>query len=111
MKFQFSYKGRKIELDARVCDNPLSQAIGLMFKKNSRPLLFTFNRDVNLSIHSFFCKPFICIWFLGENIVDIQNVKPWRISVKPKKRFDKFLEIPKNHKNFEKIKRILRIKS
>ena len=51
-------KKTKVEL----CDTPWKKFRGLMFRKNSPPLLFIFDKEKNLSIHSLFCKPFIAIW-------------------------------------------------
>ena len=58
-------KGKIIE--AKVCNNIFQQARGLMFKKNSKPLLFVFKNYKKRAIHSFFCKPFIAIWFNNNN--------------------------------------------
>ena len=35
---------------------------GLMFKKNSQPLLFDLKHSQRFSIFSLFCKPFRAIW-------------------------------------------------
>jgi uncharacterized membrane protein (UPF0127 family) len=71
-----------------------------MFRKNSPALLFYFKKDSNDSIHSFFCKKFIAIWFNDGKIVDVKYVLPWKISVKPGKSFDKLLEVPSTNKYF-----------
>jgi uncharacterized membrane protein (UPF0127 family) len=105
MKFEFNHKGKKEKLDVEVCDNIFSKARGLMFKKKSKPLLFVFNRPTREAIHSFFCVKFIAIWFMNNKIVDVKIVNPWKISVRPKQKFNKLLEIPFNDYNFEKISR------
>jgi uncharacterized membrane protein (UPF0127 family) len=103
MKFSFTYNKKKTEINVKHCKNFFQKAIGLMFKRNSPPLLFTFRRPTKASIHSFFCQPFIAVWFNNNNIVDIKLIKPWHLSVKPDSRFDKLLEIPSNDKHFKAL--------
>lgn len=103
MKLNFIYKNRKFSLDAEVCDNILSQARGLMLKKNSKPLLFIFKKARRRAIHSFFCLPFTAIWFNENEIIDVKSVNPWRFSIKPKEKFDKLLEIPSNDISFRQF--------
>ena len=100
MKFDFNYKKRKFSLDTDVCDSILSQARGLMFKKDSKPLLFVFKTAKRRAIHSFFCLPFVAVWFNGNKIVDVKLIKPWIVSIKPEKMFDRLLEIPFNDKHY-----------
>ena len=100
MDFQFRYNNQDFKMDVKVCDNILARALGLMFRQQSKPLLFLFGQPVSEPIHSFFCVPFICIWFLGDKIVDVQLVKPWRMFVRPNEPFDRFLEIPFNYPSF-----------
>jgi hypothetical protein len=78
-----------------------------MFRGKSKSLLFIFNEAVSESIHSFFCVDFICIWFKGGKIVGVKLVRPWRIFIKPQEKFDKFLEIPCNDKNFNLISKLI----
>lgn len=111
MNFEFNYNKKRNIIDVRICDNYFSKASGLMFRKNSKPLLFIFKKKNNSSIHSFFCIPFIGIWFDGDKIVDIKYVRPWRINVSSKNKFDKLLEIPRNNSNFDKFKLLQKIKS
>jgi len=99
--FSFNYKGKKYFLDVIKCDNLYSRMIGLMFKRKSKPLLFVFNKPVNLSIHSFFCVPFIAIWFDEGKIIDKKYVSQWKINIKPKAKFDKLLEIPVGNNEFK----------
>ena len=107
MKFNFKYKGKNFNIDVEKCENYFSRASGLMFRKKSKPLLFIFNGKTKQAIHSFFCVPFIAVWFDGEKIVDAKFVKPWRFSVKPKEKFDKLLEIPVNDENFNAIRLLI----
>lgn len=103
-QFNFNYKGKTFNIDVETCDNYLSRALGLMFRKKSKPLLFIFEKLNKQAIHSFFCIPFIAVWFDNDKIIDIKLVKPWRISVFPSSKFDRLLEIPVNDKNFDILK-------
>ena len=93
MKFNFNYKGKNVDLDVEECKTMWQKMKGLMFRKKSKPLLFYFSKKTNEPIHSFFCKPFIAIWFGEGRVVDVKVVKGWRFSIKPKEKFDKLLEI------------------
>lgn len=99
--FSFKYQGNEKRVDVRVLKSIWSQARGLMFKEKSKPLLFVFKTKKKRAIHSFFCKPFIAIWFDGDGIVDVKKVKPWKFSIKPSEKFDKLLEIPKADVTFK----------
>jgi uncharacterized membrane protein (UPF0127 family) len=104
MKLDFKLNNKKFDLEVKTCKSVFSKALGLMFKNKSLPLLFIFKKPTKTSIHSFFCKPFIAIWFLGDEIVDMKLVENWRFSIKPKKNFNKLLEIPSNNEIFSKLK-------
>lgn len=61
----FSYTDEKKKekiIKVKFCKSLWSKFSGLMFRKTSPPLLFVFNKEKKLSIHSFFCKPFRAIW-------------------------------------------------
>ena len=107
VKFNFKYKGKKFNIDVKECKG-INQGIGLMFRKKSKPLLFSFKKPVNISIHSFFCVPFVAVWFNGKDIIDVKYVSPWGIGIKPLKNFDKFLEIPINDRNFNAIRLLIK---
>ncbi len=100
MKFSFIFKGKREILNVKECKNIFSRGRGLMFRKNSKPLLFIFKKPVRLSIHSFFCLPFIAIWFYNDKVADMKFVKPWKFIVKSKTTYDRLLEIPINDRNF-----------
>lgn len=102
MQFKFNYKGRELKMEVRECRNIFSKTFGLMFRKKSPCLLFIFDKQKKIPIHSFFCKPFYAIWFDNDKIVDERLVKGWKVSVRPKSSFDKLLEIPSRN-NFFKI--------
>ena len=98
--FGFNFKKNNVILDVKVCKNIFNKITGLMCRKNSPPLLFIFKKSVKTPIHSFFCKPFVAIWFNKNKVIDVKLVKPWRLSIKPDSKFDKILEIPSSDKNF-----------
>ena len=93
-KFCFRFKGKELELEIEECKTFFQKFRGLMFRKDGKALLFKFEKPTRQAIHSFFCKPFVAIWFDGNEIVDGEFIKPWKFSVKPKGRFNKLLEIP-----------------
>lgn len=99
--FSFNCKGKKYSIDVKKCENIFSRMTGLMFRKKSPLLLFIFEKPVNISIHSFFCIPFIAIWFHKGKIIDKKFIKPWKMNIKPQKKFDKLLEIPVGNKEFK----------
>ena len=70
---------------------------GLMFRtKNTDNLLFEFGKDVRISITSFFVFfPFLAIWLdKNNNVVDKKIVKPFILSIKPRNKFRKIIEVP-----------------
>lgn len=79
---------------------------GLMFRrrKNCPALLFEFSKPTRLKIHSCFVFfPFIALWLDDKNkIIEKKIVMPWRISVSPKEKYSKLLEIPLD-KKYEKM--------
>lgn len=94
MKFKFNYKKKKFEIEVEECRSFFSKFKGLMFQDESKPLLFIFKKPTRQAIHSFFCVPFIAIWFDGNEVVEAKLIKPWKYFIQPKKKFDKLLEIP-----------------
>ncbi len=66
----------------------------------SKPLLFVFKNARRRVIHSFFCLPFVAIWFNGNKVVDVKLIRNWKLSIKPKENSDKLLEIPSNDSAF-----------
>lgn len=85
--------GKRKKINAEIVNTPLGKFKGLMLKKNSPPLLFIFNKEKNLSIHSFFCKPFKAIW-LDKNMNSTKTIdsKSWKINYNGNGKF--LLEIP-----------------
>lgn len=94
------YKGKKIYIDADACYG-IKKYIGLMFKpKNTNALLFDFGRPVKKPIHSIFVFfPFVAVWLDDKNkVIEIRVIKPFTLLIRPKKRYQKLIEIPFNPK-------------
>ena len=84
---------KKKKIKVKVCNTISSKATGLMFVKNSPPLLFVFNKNKILRIHSLFCKPFTAIWLdEKKNATKVVVVKKWKLDISGKGKF--LLEIP-----------------
>jgi uncharacterized membrane protein (UPF0127 family) len=78
-EFTYYKNNNKKTIQVEVCDTIWKKFSGLMFRKNSKPLLFPFNKEKNLSIHSFFCKPFKAIWIDDKmRITKEEEVFNWR---------------------------------
>ena len=94
MDFEYFINKKKKKIKVRVCKSLQSKFLGLMFKSKSQPLLFVFNKNKRLSIHSFFCKPFTAIW-LDEHkkATKIKEIKYWGFNFTGKGKY--LLEIPK----------------
>jgi len=99
--FRFKYKNKKINLKVNICNNTFSQARGLMFRKKSLPLLFIFKTTKKRAIHSFFCEPFIAIWFNENKIIKIKDIKKPNFHIIPDDKFDKLLEISANNQEYK----------
>lgn len=92
-KVKYYINSKVQETKARICDTPTSKFTGLMFRKNSPPLLFVFDKNKKLTIHSFFCKPFRAIWLDDKmNSTRVIDVKRWLPSISGKGKY--LLEIP-----------------
>lgn len=75
---------------------------GLMFKNSMTDnLLFEFKKDNDLSIHSLFVFfPFLALWIGDKNkVIDFRIVESFSLSVTPKRKFRKLVELPMNKKN------------
>jgi len=81
-KITYSVNGKRREINVKICNNFFSKMAGLMFKRNSLPLLFVFGKERKLSIHSIFCKPFVAIWLDGKmRATKVIEVKNWRLNI------------------------------
>jgi len=85
--------GKREKIDVKICDTIFKKSLGLMFKKNSPALLFVFDKNKTLAIHSLFCKPFKAIW-LDEKMHSTKfvDVKNWKLNISGKGKY--LLEIP-----------------
>jgi len=64
-----------------------------MFRRQSPPLLFVFNKEKKLTIHSLFCRTFKAVWLNEKKqATKTQVVYPWKIGVSGKGKY--LLEIP-----------------
>jgi len=97
-KITYYVDGKKKTVGVKICDSPIKKFIGLMFQKNSPPLLFIFNKNKVLSIHSFFCKPFRAIWlddkFRSTKVID---VKTWKLNISGRGKFLLEISLPLNN--------------
>ncbi len=92
------FNGKKMKIrDYILCESFISQARGLMFRRQNfnTPLVFRWKKPVKISIHSFFVgSDFLAIWLKNGKIVGKKVVKPWRFAVTPQEKFDTLIEIP-----------------
>jgi uncharacterized membrane protein (UPF0127 family) len=95
----------RVALDAKKVAG-LAKIFGLMFRtKNTRNLLFEFKKKMKVPITSLFVFfSFMVLWLDEENnILDIDIVRPFRLSVSPNVEYEKFIEIPINDSNQELV--------
>jgi len=96
------YKNKSLNINNLKKLSFFGKFIGLMFKNSkTKNLLFEFNSNTNISIHSFFVFfNFLALW-LDENdrVIDFKIVKPFLPSIKPNKKFKKLIELPLNSDN------------
>ena len=93
-KITYFVDGKKKEIEVKLCDTILKQFAGLMFRKNSPPLLFIFNKEKKLSIHSWFCKPFTAIWLDDKmHSTQILGIDNWKTNINGKGKY--LLEVPR----------------
>jgi len=93
----YSIGKKRYIIKAKVCNSFLDKVSGLMFRKQSHPLLFVFNNPEQVSIHSFFCRPFKAIWLDDKmKATKIVDVKVWETNISGRGKY--LLEIPINQK-------------
>jgi uncharacterized membrane protein (UPF0127 family) len=99
-KIGLNYKGKKVTISNVKRLSEFGKGIGLMFhRRESCPaMLFEFKKPNKMRIHSLFVFfPFVGVWLDNKNkVLDIKIIRPWKISISPKKKFYKLLEIPIN---------------
>ena len=106
MKIKFRYKKKEISLEVKKVPKYL-EGIGLMFSnKNTKPLLFSFKKEVNLKIHSWFVfYDFLAIWLDKDmKVVEKKVVRPFRINILPSRKFKYLIEVPINQSSSELVK-------
>jgi len=95
--FHVGFRGKKILVKNYIlCDSTMKKARGLMFRgKNfDTPLVFLWKKPGKYAIHSFFCRRFMAVWLIDGKTIEMKTVKPWKLSIKPAKKFDTLIEIP-----------------
>jgi len=103
MKIAINFKGERFEAEA-VRVSGLGKFFGLMFRsKNTKNLLFEFDKPVSLSIHSLFCPRFLAVWLDNDKAIDIKLVDNFKFNIKPAGKFTKLLELPVNSCNSKMI--------
>jgi len=107
MKVNFS--GKTIEIKVKKV-SLLGKFLGLMFKtKNTKTLLFNFNKFDGKNIHSLFVFfPFLAVW-LDENnkVIKREIVRPFTLLIKAPKKTKRLIEIPLNKSNKELLSRLV----
>ena len=86
-------KNKKKTIKVKPLTTIIQKTTGLMFRSQSPPLLFVFNKNKTLAIHSLFCKPFRAIW-LDEKMrsTKVSDVKSAKLNISGKGKY--LLEIP-----------------
>ncbi|MFC1768196.1 DUF192 domain-containing protein [Nanoarchaeota archaeon] len=87
-------KNRKVIGKGKLCDDAVSQTIGLMFSKSEKILIFKFP-DKKMSIHTFFCYyPLDLVYLSGGKVIEIcENLKTYS-HFKPKNKASFLIEAP-----------------
>src|SRR3989344_3891295 len=102
-KLIYRENGKTKMIKVLECKNLISKATGLMFKKSSPPLLFIFQRQRPITIHSFFCKPFRAMWLdKNMNVLKSLDIYTSRLFINGTGMF--LLEIPLYKKTDGKVK-------
>ncbi len=79
------------------CKNSFSKALGLMFSKKGKTLIFVFDKEKMIPLHMFFVFYPIDVLFLDKNKKVVQlkeSFKPFRIMI-AKKPAKYIIELPK----------------
>jgi uncharacterized membrane protein (UPF0127 family) len=92
---------RKLKIKVKKLSS-LGKFIGLMFaSRRNESLLFEFSGNLREPIHSLFVFfPFLAIWLDKDNrVLERRIVRPFFLSVRPRRAFKKLVEIPINREN------------
>jgi len=88
--------GKKTLWQADEADSLAKKALGIMFRKKFRPMLFEFDAAATLknSIHSMFCPEFDAVFLdAAKRVTEVRRVKPFSFLV-PSKPAKYLLEVP-----------------
>lgn len=98
-RISFFYKGKSIEVYARVCKDIYSQALGKMFNFSRRPLLFAFKDEQSIAIHMLFVfVPLQVIWLDKDmNVTKAKKMKPFMSFEQGNAKY--VLEVPYHKEN------------
>jgi len=101
------FNGKRIDVSAKKVGS-FGKIRGLIFSRGFDNLLFEFDKDVKIGIHSWFVFfPFLAVWLDSkDSVVDVKVVRPFSSYISPKKYFRKLLEIPMSETN-EKLVKLL----
>ena len=97
MLIKNSTKKTIISENAKICKNISSIALGLMFSRKSKSLVFIFKKEKIVPLHMFFVFYPIDVLFLNKNniVVEIkENFKPFNF-YNPKNKAKFVIELPK----------------
>jgi uncharacterized membrane protein (UPF0127 family) len=76
--FSFYLNGKKKNVRVRRCESIFSKFLGIMFQGNFVPHLFVFKKEQRITIHSFFCVPFVGIWLdKNKKAVAVKKIHPF----------------------------------
>ena len=101
MKITLIKEKRKISIDVKKTYF-FSKVFGLMFRtRETNNLIFEFNNYTGMPFTALFCFfPFLLIWLDETNsVLGCRTVNPFELTIKPKTKYRKVVEIPINDKN------------
>jgi len=106
MKFNLTYKNKKINIKAKPCLDIFSQGVGLMFKsyQGSEILAFILKKPRDLSITTYFCFfPILILFIKNKKIISCKIAEPFILKIKPRGKADTIIEIPLNKKEYQRL--------
>lgn len=107
MKFNLTYKNKRLKIKAKPCKDIFSQGIGLMFKsyQGSEVLAFILKTPRNLAITTYFCFfPILMLFIKNKKIVSYKIAEPFILNIRPKEKINLMIEIPLNKKEYQRLK-------
>jgi uncharacterized membrane protein (UPF0127 family) len=100
-------RGKRIKVEVFVCSF-FMKLWGLMFSRGERArnLIFEFNEDVHLGIHSFFVfNDFLAVFVDSKyNVIEVKWVRPFCSYVNCKVKYRYLIEVPVNKRNMRLLK-------